>query len=247
MKEEQLELPLWEELRRAQQTPETVEVIQVLDAMAVTAAQLPEAEQLRFAGEALLQIAALCEARAGFLLTEWEAAYRDPIVAQGFFADVVRQTMAVDLSDLMEPAPTRKPRTKRVQSTATEGGSVVATVDKASLLAMVDQWESEAALEAERKQQVLAIAYEEQEQTSRWIEAIAQWLATVPTHRASFAHLCQSLELSRIELWLGVLLGEFELELGDAFYSDALQVKAAAALLPATTATSDPALAACQN
>jgi hypothetical protein len=37
------------------------------------------------------------------------------------------------------------------------------------------------------------------------------------------------------------------LEPGDAFYSDALQVKAAAAHLPATTATSDPALAACQN
>jgi hypothetical protein len=153
--------------------------------------------------------------------------------------------MAVDLSDLMEATPTRKPRTKRVQSTATEGGSVVATVDKAALLAMVDQWESEAALEVERKQQVLAIAYEEQ--TSRWIEAIAQWLATVPTQRASFAHLCQSLGLSRIELWLGGLLGEFELEPGDAFYSDALQVKAAAAHLPATTATSDPALTACQN
>jgi hypothetical protein len=81
MKGEQLELPLWEALRRAQQTPETVEVIQVLDAMEVTAAQLPEAEQLRFAGEALLQIAALYEARAGFLLTEWEDAYRDPSVA----------------------------------------------------------------------------------------------------------------------------------------------------------------------
>lgn len=50
--------------------PETVEMMQILDAMNVTAAQLPEAARLQFAGEALLQIAELCVARAGFLLTE---------------------------------------------------------------------------------------------------------------------------------------------------------------------------------
>ncbi len=80
MKGEQLELELWEELRRAQQRPETVGVAQVLDAMETTVAQLPEAERLRFAGEALLQIAELCETRAGLLITEWEQAYRYPRV-----------------------------------------------------------------------------------------------------------------------------------------------------------------------
>lgn len=54
MTAEQLELDLWEELRRAQQMPETVGVAQILDAMEVTAAQLPEAARLQFAGEALL-------------------------------------------------------------------------------------------------------------------------------------------------------------------------------------------------
>ncbi|MBC7971427.1 MAG: hypothetical protein H7Z11_15125 [Verrucomicrobia bacterium] len=245
MKGKQLELNLWEALRRAQQMPKTVEVIQILDAMDVAAAQLPDTAQLQFAGEALLQIAELCAARATVLMTEWEESYRDPIVAQGFFADVVRQTMTVDLSDLMAPAPPRKPRTQRAKSTETEVGSLASPVDKAVLLAMVDQLESEATLEEGRKQQVLAIAYEEQ--TSRWIEAIAQWLEAVPTHQTSFAHLCQNLGLPRVEIWLGVLLGEFELEPDESFYSDALQVKAAAVRLPATTATSDPALDACQN
>lgn len=245
MKPQQLELALWEQLRLAQQVPETSNVGAMLDAVEATTAQLPDAEQLRLAGEALLQIAELCAARAGLLLTEWEEAYRDPIVAQGFFAAVVRQTMAVDLSDLMEPAPPRKPRTPRAKSTETEVGSLASPVDKAVLLAMVDQLESEAALEAERKQQVWQIAHDEN--VSQWIEAIAQWLATVPTHQTSFAHLCQNLGLPRIEVWLGVLLGEFELEPGEAFYSDALQVKAAAVPLSAITATSYSSLDACQN
>ena len=201
--------------------PETVEVMQILDAMEVTAAQLPEAARLQFAGEALLQIAELCAARATILMTEWEEAYRDPVMQQGFFTDLVRQTMAVDLSDLMEPTPPRKSRTKRVKSTETEEGSVVATVDKAALLAMVDQLE--AALEEERKQQVLQIAHDED--VSRWIEAISQWLIAKPSHCTSFAHLCQSLEMPRVKLWLGVLLGEFELEQGEEFYSDTFWVK----------------------
>ncbi len=227
MKGEQLELHLWEELRWAQQMPETVEMMQILDAMDVAAAQLPEAARLQFAGEALLQIAELCAARATVLMTEWEEAYRDPVVQQDFFADVVRQTMAVDLSDLMEPTTPRKSRTKRGKSAETEAGSVVATVDKAALLAMVDQLESEAALEAERKQQVLQIAHDED--VSRWIEAIAQWLRAVPRKQASFQQVCQSLGMPRVEVWLGALLGEFELEQGKEFYSDTLWIKEAAA------------------
>jgi hypothetical protein len=226
MKGEQLELNLWEELRRAQQMPETVEVMQILDTMEVAAAQLPEAARLQFAGEALLQIAELCATRATVLLTEWEEAYRDPIVQQGFFTDLVRQTMAVDLTDLMEPDPPRKVRTKQVKSTETEAGSVVATVDKAALLAMVDQLE-EAALEEKQKQQVLQIAHDED--VSRWIEAIAQWLIAIPSRCTSFAHLCQSLEMPQVEIWLGVLLGEFELEQGEEFYSNTFWIKGTSA------------------
>ncbi len=223
MQGEQLELNLWEELRRAQQTPTTVAVVPLLDAMAVRAAQLPEAAQLRFAGEALLQIAELCVARANVLMTEWEDAYRDPIVQPGFFTELVRQTMAVDLSDLMEPPPPRKPRTKRAKSTDTEAGSVVATVDKAALLAMVDQLESEAALESARKQQVLEIAYAED--VSQWIAAIAQALQASSARIVSFTDLCSDLNMPVVEVWLGALLGNFALEQPGTFYQAPILVK----------------------
>jgi hypothetical protein len=132
----------------------------------VTAAHLPEAERLRFAGDALLQIAELCEARAGVLMTQWEESCRDPIVEQGFFADVVRQTMAVDLSDLMEPA---RPRQRRIKSPPQPEGSIVAPVDKAAVLAMVDQLEAED--EVAQTQSVLAIAHSED--VTQWAAAIA--------------------------------------------------------------------------
>jgi hypothetical protein len=103
---------LWEELEDFQQLLDRVEAI---------VAHLPESQQLQVAGDALLRIAELCESWAQMLTTEWEEAYRDPIVGQGFFAEMVRQTMVVNLSDLMEPVPVRKPRTK----TGKQGGAIV--------------------------------------------------------------------------------------------------------------------------
>ncbi len=206
MRVTQLELDLWEQLQRAQLMPEAVDVSQLLDAVEVAAAQLPEAQRLQFAGDALLQMAELCAVRAGVLFSEWEEASRDPIVEPGFFADVVRQTMAVDLSDLLEPAPVRKRRTK---STSTPEGSIAAPVDKAAVLAMVDQME--AAHEETQKQAVLAIAYSEN--VTRWTEAIAQWLQTAPTLPVSITELSDGLGMPWVEVWLGALFGSFHTNL----------------------------------
>lgn len=65
----------------------------------------------------------------------------------GFFDDLVRQTMAVDLSELMEPAPSRKQRTRRESR---QEGSIVAEVEKA-VLAIVAQMEA-----AAKKEEVAA-------------------------------------------------------------------------------------------
>lgn len=222
MKGEQLEIDLWNQLRRAQQMPETVGVAQILDAVEVAAARLPETKRLQFAGEALLQVAQICETRAELLMSEWEEASRDPVVEQGFFDDLVRQTMAVDLSELIEPTPARKPRTRRAKSNGTEEGSVAATVDKAAVLAMVEQLEA-AAVEEERKQQVLAIAHDEN--VSQWVEAIAQGLQATFPDRVSFTQLCERLGMPQVEVWLAVLLGEFELEQEGKFYDSPIWVR----------------------
>lgn len=213
-------LELWDQLRLAQQAPEAINLAQMLDAVEATAAQLPEAQRLRFAGDALLQIAELCAARAGALMTQWEESARDPIVDHGFFADVVRQTMAVDLSDLMEPARRRKPRTKRIKLIEIQAGSIVAPVDKTAVLALVEQLEIEAEIQ---KQQGLAIASDED--VTRWISEIAQWLQAVPEDLVSFAQLCHGLQMPWVEVWMGLLWGGFELEQVGEFYQSAIWVK----------------------
>ena len=218
MRVTQLELELWDQLQRAQQMPEAIDVSQLLDVLEVVAAQLPESQRLQFAGDALLQMAELCAVRAGVLFTEWEEASRDPIVTQGFFADVVRQTMAVDLNDLMEPAPVRKRRTK---STSQMEGSIAAPVDKAAVLAMVDQMEADH--EETQKQTVLAIAHAED--VSGWTEAIARWLQTAPTIPVSITELSDGSNMPWVDVWLGVLFGGFQLNQWGEFYESPVWVK----------------------
>jgi len=46
-----LEFELWQQLQQAHQNLEAIDVTEMLDAVEATAAQLPEAERLRFAGE----------------------------------------------------------------------------------------------------------------------------------------------------------------------------------------------------
>jgi hypothetical protein len=218
MKVTPMELELWEQLQWVRQRPETIDVAQLLEVVEVAAAQLPEAQRLQFAGDALLQLAELCAVRAGVLMTQWEEAYRDPIVELGFFADIVRQTMAVHLSDLLEPAPIRKRRTK---STRQPEGSLVALVDKAAVLAMVDQLE--AVNEEAQKQAVLAIAH--LEDGTCWTEAISQWLQAAPDRSVSISDLGYDLKMPWVEIWLGVLFGDFQLEQWGEFYESLVWVK----------------------
>ncbi len=120
---QQLELPLWSQLQSARLAPEAVDLEAMLDQAESAIAQLPEQEQMQVAGEAMLQLAQLCSLRSEVLLDNWKNSYRDPHVANSFFSDIVRQTMAVDLSDLIEPAPPRAHRRSKSNSKAESNGT----------------------------------------------------------------------------------------------------------------------------
>ncbi len=96
----------------------------------------------------------------------------------------------------------------------------------------------------DRQQQVLDIAHDGN--VSRWIKAIAQWLKAIPTQQSSFAHCCQSLAMPQVEVWLGMLLGQFDLEPDEEFYSEMLWVKAAVGD-PSSTLSPSRSIDACQN
>lgn len=214
------------QLQAAQLMPEMANLPALLAQIDREIAPLDKAEQLQIAGEVVLQLAELCALRAERLMNQWEEAGRDPIVEQGFFSDLVRQTMAVDLTDLMEPAPPRQPRKPRTKPSAPAEGSIVQEMDKAVVLAMAEQWESQVNLDnlagVEGVNGGWAIAHEES--VSDWVRAIINWMQHHQC-RVNLETLAQALEISRVDLWLGLLFGSFELEPQGSFYGSDVWIK----------------------
>ncbi|MDV2998055.1 MAG: hypothetical protein N4J56_007760 [Chroococcidiopsis sp. SAG 2025] len=227
---EQLNL-LWSQLQAARLTPETLDLTALLDRVDTCVAQLPESIQLQVAGETMLQVAQLLALRAEVSIENWEYSYRDPVVSDGFFSDLVRQSMAIDLSDLIEPAPKRK---RRIVPNFQVESSIVAPVDKSAVLEMVKQLERNYEITAsspqsdeEKKQKALEVAHDED--VSTWISAIADCFTSTSTRCLPLVELVEQIHSSTtlesdrkmplVKTWLAVLSGEFELEQREDFYS----------------------------
>lgn len=228
MNYEQLELPLWSHLQSCRLAPESVDLVAVIDRAEVEISGLPQEVQMQAAGEAILQLAQLYSLRSHLLIDSWENAYRDPHIRSDFFADIVRQTMAVDLSDLMEPA---LPRKRRAKSTIKARDSVAGVVEKSAVLAMVEQLEANnsshdfSLSDEERLYQSLSVAHDED--ISAWQQAIAHWMQQHQNEKISLLQLQQALSMPLVEVWLGLLhsstpyqwddMGEFYLEARDTY------------------------------
>ncbi len=211
MNYQQLELPLWSQLQLSRLAPESINLEAILDQAEQEIAQLPEAMQMQAAGEAILQLAQLQLLRSEVLIDSWENAYRDPHVKSDFFDDIVRQTMAVDLSDLMEPLLPRKSRTKSVTPKAQKAqDSVVGVVDKSAVLAMVESLEAlcqiddELPLSDEERKQV-ALDFAHDEDIFAWCQAITQWITQHHGKKVSLEQLQQAIGMPLVEVWLGLL------------------------------------------
>ena len=227
MNGQQLELPLWSQLQLSRLAPESINLEAILDQAEQEIAQLPEALQMQVAGEAILQLAQLQLLRAEVLIDNWENSYRDPHVKSDFFSDIVRQTMAMDLSDLITPLP---PRKRRANTTPKAQASLVGVVDKSALLTMVEQLEALSLLDNElplsdEEHKQLALDFAHDEDIFAWCQAITQWINQHQGKKVSLLQLQQALDMPLVEVWLGLLhsptpyqwkgKGEFYLEARD--------------------------------
>ena len=207
MNYQQLELPLWSQLQLSRLAPESINLEAILDQTEQEIAQLPEAMQMQAAGEAILQLAQLQLLRSEVLIDNWENAYRDPHVKSDFFNDIVRQTMAIDLSDLITPL---SPRKRRAKTTLKAQDSVVSVVDKSAVLAMIEQLDTlsqvhdELPLSDEEHKQ-LALDFAHDEDIFSWCQAIALWIEQHQGGKVSLRQLQQALGMSLVEVWLGLL------------------------------------------
>jgi hypothetical protein len=213
MKVKQLELDLWDVISTARQTPEDANFLMVFKLLDLTLVDLDTRSQLRIAGDAVCQIADLFCDRSNFLFEELHsrAAKGEPIMADDAFDRYVRQSMVVDFDQFIEPLPSLP---RKISEQLKTGNSIVSEIDKEILIQSLEQ-ESLLSFE-EEFEQLISTAHTEN--VSAWIEAIAQYIEN-NFSPMRLIDLQAALPLSMVEIWLGLLLGDFKLEQRGEFYN----------------------------
>jgi hypothetical protein len=152
--------------------------------------------------------------RFNVLIGIWEDA--DPLVEKALpVLDLealeawVRHSMSVDLDALIDQPKSTRNRKKPVSDNT---DSVVAVVEPEVILQMVEQIEAE-----EHSQMIRQLSGEED--PIGWAATIAQWMkANSAQEQVSLTNLFRELPMPWVEIWLGLLLGQFELEQIGEFY-----------------------------
>ncbi|AVH71139.1 hypothetical protein [Nostoc sp. 'Lobaria pulmonaria (5183) cyanobiont'] len=214
------QLTIWDVLDELSESPATSTLAPMWECLDAELEKLPLEAQLSTAGIAFSQIADILKSRAEVLLqdTRDRNSLLGPVVSTDLFAGLVRTTMHLDLDDLIEPQTpqTFKPHGPHQFSSPTElGDSVVAPVEKANVLAMLD--------EVTTLEDVRNLASDEDVQ--KWQSAIAKYLTQVKGE-ISLTQLQGGLKMPMVEVWLGLLLGGFTLEQhGDFYHNQNVWVK----------------------
>jgi hypothetical protein len=209
----QLELDLWDVISTARLTPEDANLPMVFRLLDLTLVDLDTRSQLRIAGDAVCQIANLFCDRSNFLFEELlsRAVKGEPIMADDTFDRYVRQSMVVDFEQFIEPLPSL---TRKTPEQAKNGNSIVGEIDKEILIKALEQ-ESLLSFDEEFER---AISTAHAEDVSAWIETIVHWIAN-NSSPIRLMDLQSALPLSMVEIWLGLLLGDFKLEQRGGFYN----------------------------
>lgn len=189
----QLELDLWGNLKTALIAPESADLQLLWQGLEDAIAHSDSNEQLLVAGDAIAQIVEVYVKRAKGILDSLEVTDSSdgPVLDEDFLSGLMRQSMSIDLSDLMEEF------TFDVESTPVSVGSVVSVLDRKEARAIARK--ARAAMRKALKN--LA----EKENIPKWQSAIAQWINQHQSEKVSLLQLQQALSMPLVEIWLGLL------------------------------------------
>jgi hypothetical protein len=216
----EFDMTIWDILDELSESPATSTLAPMWECLDAELEKLPLEAQLLTAALAFSQIADILKSRAEVLLqdTHDRNSLLGPVVSTDLFAGLVRTTMHLDLDDLIEPQTpqTFKPHgPHQFSSPNQEGDSVAAPVEKANVLAMLD--------EVTTLEDVRNLASDED--VEKWHSAIANHLINVKDE-ISLVKLQRMLQMPMVEVWLGLLLGGFTLEQrGDFYHNQNVWVK----------------------
>lgn len=210
----QAEIDLWQELRDGISMPQSANLKRLCELLDWAIAQLSENQQLEVAGRAIEQMAEIYALRFNSLMGAWEDANSFPeetlpVLDLEALAVWIRQSMSVDLDALIDQPVTHRNRERQSPESA---DSIVDIVEPEAILQMLEEIEAE-----EHNQMIRQLAGEEE--PARWSAAIAQWLQSHTTDKSlRLVDFYRELEMPLVEIWLGLLLGSFELEQHGQFY-----------------------------
>ncbi|OWY67753.1 hypothetical protein B7486_29575 [cyanobacterium TDX16] len=233
MEIEQRERDLWQRLDNATSAPQTADVRSLLLSLDRAMERCDLAQQLAIGAEGLSRIAVVYAARAESLIWEWESQYNptEPVVDVDECADLFVQSLHLDLSDLIEPPQAvQYPQNRQPPTAIATNNSLVGQVDRSAVLAMVEQLEAEDTsplAEAEQKDLILALAHAED--VSAEASAITNCFANTSVKCLPLVEIVRQVQYPAtqekdladvlVKTWLAVLLGDFELEQREDFYS----------------------------
>ena len=198
----------WNNIEAAKEIPERANVSVLIEQAEDILSQLSLEKQLKLAGETLAAIAEIYQSKSEALLDDWQQKYdpSEPEFDEELLAGLVRQSMSLDISDLLEPPQSRQ----RVKSLMPEIESVAGEVDKQKLLQVLDS--------EQMRQQVFQTSYDEN--VTAWCEQISIWFSEHIGEECSLIRLVEETELSLGKVWLSLLLGGFKLKRSDGDFYD---------------------------
>ena len=204
----QLKLNLELAFEEVAEVPETVDVLRLWTQFEKELAGLAQRDCLRVAGDVLLQLAGLCEAKSEVLWEDWQDAHNTdgPVMGDGWLSGLTRQTQELDFSDLVNR--TYHTRSETSNTNKSDDDSVAGDVDKLSILAMLDALD-----DGDLKSQALAVSHAEN--VSDWVKLLADSQIDSPQR---LVDLQQQLQMPLIEVWIAALLGGFKIEQRGSFY-----------------------------
>lgn len=204
----QLELNLEVAFDEASEVPEEADVLSLWAQFEDELAGLSQQEHLRVAGDILVKLAGLCEAKSNVLWEDWQDAHNadGPVMEEGWLQGLTRQTQELDFSELVQRSYATS--SNLLNEDKTDEDSIVGDVEKLSVLDMIDALE-----DADLKSQALAVSHAES--VSDWVKALTDKQAESPQR---LVDIQQQLQMPLIEVWIAALLGGFSLEQRGSFY-----------------------------
>jgi hypothetical protein len=208
----QLKLDLWQQLQQAQDSPQDTDWRQLCLAFDQTIALTPTHQQLAIAATAIEQMAELLAARASLWFDDWgRSPDEEPVLDADLFAEFVRQSMTLDLSDLVAE-PELYLRSASDESETVEGSQATYR-EKEEVVAELKS--HEAKMEA-AKAAIQGLAPDEN--VADWAGLIRSWLLQQGESAAPLVQIQQGTGLAIVQVWLAGMLSDLKLLQQGEFY-----------------------------